>query len=681
MKKNLLRRISLSISAVMIVSLLPLSAFAAGGGYEYVISMEHGQIIQYEDADRFVVKDNDKTALYDYSGNRLSASYDNLNYVKEEKCWFASNEGSGKDFEQVTLDNDGKVMGSGSKGFVVTGDRFVAHKGGGVIVLLDIPHGQASEWWKTYTGDAHVYDYSGNLLGSFSYPDHKNVNEANSSYDLVFSDGLFSFRAPDGLCGAINTAGKEVIEPKFNELGGFSNGRAIAAKDGKYGVIDNTGKVIVDFEYDEITMWGSTKSDKTICIIEKNGKWGIMDQDFNVTAEPEFSEFDVYSAFPDDGLIKVWKPADGNYIYGMIFTDGKMLLDCKYYALGDPAEGMIPAAEDYQQWGYFDKSGRQITDFIYEEVAPFSEGMAFVMGEKSGFIDKAGNMAINIDTSDLGIFNVSTVRFSEGLAPLSDMSGNSRYIDKTGKTVIAAKNGEGWVGLSQFHDGLAVVSSSSTRYQGKTGVIRYTNDDWSNQPEVSGNFPSDWAKDEVNAAIAAGIVPVELQKNYSSPISREDFCRLTFEMLKKKGINLEAPDSETPNPFTDTNSNYVYTLNKLGIIDGKGNGIFAPNASITRQEAAKILVNTANILGIERIQMYTEFADKNEAGSWALTFISDAYNIGVMQGVGNGNFSPLGNYTAEQSIITLLRLYNNAGSGQITAQEICGLPLADAGEN
>lgn len=661
MKKNLLRRISLLISAVMILSLLPLSVFAVGGGYEYVISMEHGQITQYREADRFVVKDNDKMALYDYSGKRLSDSYDNINYVKEENCWFASNEASEDgDFLQVILDNDGSVMGSGGKDFTVSGDKFVTHKGNGVVVLLDIPHAEASEWWKTYSGDAHVYDYSGNLLGSFSYPEHKNVNEAGSSYDLNFGDGLFAFRAPNGLCGAIDTAGKEVIEPQFSELGGFTGGRAIAAQGGKYGIIDKTGKTLVDFSYDEITAWGSSESGKIIYIIEKNGKWGIMDQDLKVTAEPEFSEFDVYGVFPDEGLIKVWNTSNGNYVYGMIFTDGKVLLECKYYAMGDPAEGMIAAAEDYQQWGYFDNFGRQITGFIYEEVAPFSEGLAFVMGNKSGFIDKAGNMVIDVDTSNLGIFNVSTVRFSEGLAALSDMSGDSRYIDKTGKTVIAAKNSEGWVGLSQFCEGLSIVSSSSTRYQGETGVIRYTGDDWTNQSSVVDGAPSDWAKDEVNTAIAAGIVPSELQKNYTSAVSREDFCRLIFEMLQKKGVSLAVPDSGSPNPFTDTDSNYVYTLNKLGIIDGKGNGIFAPGASITRQEAAKILVNAADILGIARIQIYTEFADKSEAGSWALTFISDVYNIGVMQGVGNGNFNPLGNYTTEQSIITVLRLYNKA---------------------
>lgn len=38
--------------------------------------------------------------------------------------------------------------------------------------------------------------------------------------------------------------------------------------------------------------------------------------------------------------------------------------------------------------------------------------------------------------------------------------------------------------------------------------------------------PSAWAVGEVESAIAAGLVPQDMQNGYQAPISRQDFCRL-----------------------------------------------------------------------------------------------------------------------------------------------------------
>lgn len=51
-------------------------------------------------------------------------------------------------------------------------------------------------------------------------------------------------------------------------------------------------------------------------------------------------------------------------------------------------------------------------------------------------------------------------------------------------------------------------------------------------------------------------------------------------------------------------------------------------------------------------------------GEDAIAFVSslkDKNNNAIMGGIGNGMFSPRGNYTREQSYVTILRLFNAIG--------------------
>ena len=44
---------------------------------------------------------------------------------------------------------------------------------------------------------------------------------------------------------------------------------------------------------------------------------------------------------------------------------------------------------------------------------------------------------------------------------------------------------------------------------------------------------SDWAKNEIDEAIDIGLVPLELQNNYTDNITREEFAFLTVSFVMK----------------------------------------------------------------------------------------------------------------------------------------------------
>lgn len=183
---------------------------------------------------------------------------------------------------------------------------------------------------------------------------------------------------------------------------------------------------------------------------------------------------------------------------------------------------------------------------------------------------------------------------------------------------------------------------------------------------------SDWAKKEVEAAITAEIVPADIQNNYTTAITREEFCTMMVKMvetwsgqsmadyIKVKGLSYSLP-------FTDTQNRTVGYAYALGIINGRGEGIFDPYSSITRQEAAAMLTRAAKCLGVSS-GSGMNFNDVKNLDSWAkegISFVSGLTDPTsgnrVMGGVAPDTFDPWGTYTREQAILTALRLFNAAG--------------------
>ncbi|NLA86717.1 MAG: hypothetical protein GX847_05425 [Clostridiales bacterium] len=178
--------------------------------------------------------------------------------------------------------------------------------------------------------------------------------------------------------------------------------------------------------------------------------------------------------------------------------------------------------------------------------------------------------------------------------------------------------------------------------------------------EICGITNTEWAT--VQKAKELSLIPDGLQ-NYNSGITRENFCNLAFELLNKvKGTQVIAPvypDSLDPfTDYTDFASYKVFTLYKLGIVNGTGEGKFSPDKVITREEAAKLLNSIAVYLGISIPAPSTTFNDAASISSWAVEGVNNMAALGVMNGTGGGKFSPKGTYTGYQAILTMMRLYN-----------------------
>ena len=187
-------------------------------------------------------------------------------------------------------------------------------------------------------------------------------------------------------------------------------------------------------------------------------------------------------------------------------------------------------------------------------------------------------------------------------------------------------------------------------------------------PTLEGVSP--WAEKQVKAAIAKKIVPAALEKDYQKALTREEFCELMMTMMAQKN-NTTVKDlmNHYPTPrslirYSDTENESVIIASYLGIVKGIGDDKFAPEKSITRQEAAVMLLNTINRLygDVPATLKLFSYEDRAEIASWAEPAIQTLANIQgpdgrIMQGDSAGHFNPLENITREQGIAIALRIF------------------------
>lgn len=172
---------------------------------------------------------------------------------------------------------------------------------------------------------------------------------------------------------------------------------------------------------------------------------------------------------------------------------------------------------------------------------------------------------------------------------------------------------------------------------------------------LTANDCSDWAADDIAQAKEIGLLDDVSGLVYQKEITREKFCELIFDfiMITQGGITT----SEYQNQFTDTDNRKVVVLRAAEIIYGKSDTEFAPNDSLTREEAATIIVRMINrVMPMPVTEMYFAYDDSDDIAEWASSAVQVMSNLGFMNGVGDHRFAPKDTYTAEQSIATLIRI-------------------------
>ncbi|NLC78023.1 MAG: hypothetical protein GX750_10470, partial [Clostridia bacterium] len=116
---------------------------------------------------------------------------------------------------------------------------------------------------------------------------------------------------------------------------------------------------------------------------------------------------------------------------------------------------------------------------------------------------------------------------------------------------------------------------------------------------------------------------------------------------------------EPVSPFSDLapsdeNYRYVKFLQNKGVINGFPDGTFQPYGSLTRAEAAKMLVTAAGLpLQSTGHPTYSDVSPDH----WAYPYIETATHLGLLTGYPDGTFQPQRQLTRAETAVILYRTY------------------------
>lgn len=219
---------------------------------------------------------------------------------------------------------------------------------------------------------------------------------AEGSY---FSDGLMPM-PKFGKWGFVDKYFQFAIEPHFDWVYEFSEGRAEVTINHKSGFIDTSGKIVVPLKYDMV--WPFHEG---LARVRRDVEVGKV-----MTVEGEQPDYRYQYGYVD---------RSGNEVIALQFEDATYFSDG--YALAIPS--------NFKLFGIIDKQGHFVHDPEFDEAEQFHEGLAKVcVKQKCGYVDTTGAWIVPATFS-------FAKDFWHGLANVCWANSDCGYIDKTGKFV------------------------------------------------------------------------------------------------------------------------------------------------------------------------------------------------------------------------------------------------------
>ena len=216
----------------------------------------------------------------------------------------------------------------------------------------------------------------------------------------VFSDGLVKYRE-NGKWGYKNTSGDTVVWPRWDYAYNYQNGKAIVFD----GALNEKGK-------------------------PDSGSYAVIDLQGNIVF-PMTTCYDIDLLEDEEDCVLVsYRNAKREWEYELWNKNGERISEERWSNCYDATEGLMAVKKD-EKWGYVDiKTSKTVIDYLYDDVSPFSEGIACVA--KTGLDHKL----------------------------------NHFYIDRNGNTVI---DNQGWNYAAPFENGsdITTVFQGTTLYDGE----------------------------------------------------------------------------------------------------------------------------------------------------------------------------------------------------------------------
>ncbi|MFZ2554883.1 WG repeat-containing protein [Psychrobacter urativorans] len=320
-----------------------------------------------------------------------------------------------------------------------------------LLLVLTLPTAQAASCKapKSYYKNVACTSMSGYFLASKDYGapvaliDSKGKPVVDlSAYQKVAADKIAAGLIPvqrSGRIGYVNMQGQTIIPLIYDVLAesrgwarAASEGRIVVKKGGNYGVIDNSNQTIVPFSsaFSDIDNYsnGVAKARKNKVNIK-------LDSKGNTISEP--SSTNANNANNTNN-------ANGNNTKAGSAQASALAIDkplASSTAVTSKTFTTLKADQQDGKWGFIDEQKTIMITYSFDEVRPFSEGLAGVrINNKWGFLNLGGELVIPFNFSNSeetqNAENASMFIFNQGKAWIGTLNNGAKICIGTQGNVV-----------------------------------------------------------------------------------------------------------------------------------------------------------------------------------------------------------------------------------------------------
>lgn len=227
--------------------------------------------------------------------------------------------------------------------------------------------------------------------------------------------------------GYINKDGEVIIPFKFTRAYDFNEfGLAIIKENNKFGLIDIKGNYNVNPQFDNINPYKEGRA-----IYTEKSKMGVLDEKGNKLRDVVYDYIGNYN----DGYAVVAKMNGKSSKYGYIDLDGKEITEVKYMHANDFNDGFGLIKIKDREFALIDTQGNISNTYNFEYVGSYGEDLmvfSILLGGPYGYINRDGEIVISPIYCDAKGFN-------DGVAVVSRSNNNiictHGVIDKLGRQI------------------------------------------------------------------------------------------------------------------------------------------------------------------------------------------------------------------------------------------------------
>lgn len=325
--------------------------------------------------------------------------------------------------------------------------------------------------------------------------------------------------------------------------------------------------------------------------------------------------------------------------------------------------------------GKFTNPGSQINDFL----APGFSG-EIITGSSSGgshkfdnyitvITPKNGEVSVSDDWAYVGDKVTLTVTPDKGY-----VVDKIEIVDDEGDKIDAKKVDDEDNKYTFRMANCDVTVTVTFKEEGKTTEDTDKEEDKDDEETTELNFTdvkeSDWFYKGVAYVVDKGVMS-GVSENQFDPSGK-----LTRAMLVQMLYNMESrPACDAENAFMDVPVGQWYTdaviwANDAKIVSGMGEGLFAPNMEITREQMVVMLYNYAKYKGYDVTASadLSKFADNASVSTWAQPAMQWAVAEGYISGMGDNQLAPQGTATRAEIASVIMRFMEATAESAETAE-------------